>query len=98
MASIINKKTLENLAELTRIKIESGREEKLLKDLGNILGYFEELKESDTKNVEPVSGGTFFKNVFRDDNGQANRLAGELSIEQLPEHENGFLKIPPVFG
>ena len=51
---LINKKTLEYLAELSRIKIEGRKEEKLLKDLLEILNYFEELKESNTENIEPT--------------------------------------------
>ena len=77
---LINKKTLEYLAELSRIKIEGRKEEKLLKDLLEILNYFEELKESNTENIEPtrppefaqaksgaVTGGTNLENVFRED-------------------------------
>ncbi len=45
MASPIDKKTLEHLAELARIKLDGRQEEKLLHDLGKILDHFEELKE-----------------------------------------------------
>jgi len=78
---LINKKTLEYLAELSRIELEalmpeSGRGpdqsigKKLLKDLQKILDYFEELKEVNTENVngvKPVAGGMTKVNVFRED-------------------------------
>ncbi|MEK7163052.1 MAG: Asp-tRNA(Asn)/Glu-tRNA(Gln) amidotransferase subunit GatC [Patescibacteria group bacterium] len=60
----IDKKTLEHLAELGRIEIGdkrqaiSDKEEKLLKDLQKILGHFEELKEVDTENINPVRSQT----------------------------------------
>jgi aspartyl-tRNA(Asn)/glutamyl-tRNA(Gln) amidotransferase subunit C len=105
MPTPINKKTLEYLAELGRIELGEKSEEKLLKDLQKILAYFEELREVDTENIEPMAGGTIEKNVFREDadlrgldadlRGQSQRESALLS--QFPEEENGFLKIPPVF-
>lgn len=109
---LINKKTLEYLAELSRIKIEGRKEEKLLKDLREILNYFEELKESNTENIEPtrppefaqaksgaVTGGTNLENVFREDDKRNEKLEirNEKLIDAFPEKEKGFLKIPPVF-
>jgi len=75
MPTPINKKTLEYLAELSRIELEKESEEKLLKDLQKILAYFEELREVDTENIEPMAGGTLVlsevegieKNFFRED-------------------------------
>lgn len=106
----ITKKTLEYLAELGRIELEEKSEEKLLKDLREILAYFEELKNVDTENVEPMAGGTIEKNVFRQDEELTetqNSLLRSKSpegqpktqnpTEAFPQEENGFLKIPPVF-
>ncbi len=113
MRNSINKKTLEYLAELSRIELElevptpeGGRGpdrrigEKLLKDLQKILEYFDELKEVDTENIEPLAGGTIGKNVFRKDEAenQKPKIKSQKLKEQFPEEENGFLKVPPVFG
>ncbi len=97
MASPINKKTLKHLTELTRIELNTREEEKILKDLQKIVGYFKELQELDTRGVEPMSGGTSLKNVFRDDaeGENSNRGAGR---ESFPEEQGGFLKIPAVFS
>jgi len=104
---LIDKKILEYLAELSRIEISdkqkatSKKEEKLLSDLQNILGYFGELKEINTKGVEPLAGGTIKMNVFRED--RSSRISTNLDtnrtniINQFPEEENGYLKVPPVF-
>lgn len=108
---LINKKTLEYLAELGRIELEAptpkrGRGpdrnvgNKLLKDLQKILGHFEELKEVDTENIEPMAGGTIEKNVFREDEqATSDKRQGkrENLVEAFPEKENGFLKVPAVF-
>lgn len=94
---MLTKKDLEHLGELARIEIPSRDEKKLLQDLEKILAYFEELKEVDTASVEPVSGGTFSKNVFRTDELGENRLLAEKAVVQFPEKDKGFLKVPPVF-
>ena len=96
MASPIDKHSLEHLAKLARIELDPAKEEKLLKDLQEILGYIEELKEIDTATIEPMIGGTDFKNIFRDDNGSVNTNQG-AGVEAFPESKNGFLKIPKVF-
>lgn len=97
MASLINKQTLEHLAKLARIDLDPKEEEKLLRDLGNILEHFKELQELDTTNVAPMTGGTDLKNIFRADDERENTNRG-AGTDAFPEKENGFLKIPPVFG
>ena len=95
---LINKKTLEHLAALSRIELDGKNEEKLLKDLQKILEYFDELKEVDTENIEPMTGGTSQKNVFRDDEESGNeKVKNENLTGQFPDKQNGYLKVPPVF-
>ena len=92
----IDKKTLEYLANLSRIKLEKKEEERFLKDLWEILNYFELLKEVGTENIEPLSGGTITENVFREfekeEKGEKEKLK-----EQFFEKKDNYLKIPPVF-
>ena len=103
--SEINKKTLEHLAELARIELKEGEEQKLQKDLGAILDYFEELKSVDTENITPMTGGTELKSVVREDElasgvrRQASGIEDDTGKgpEQFPETKNGYLKVPPVF-
>ncbi len=90
-----DKKTLEYLAELGRIKLAESEKSKLLKDLQEILNHFQELEKLDTTNIEPMSGGTFEQNIFRED--EIKEEQKEKPIEAFPKKENNFLKIPPVF-
>jgi aspartyl-tRNA(Asn)/glutamyl-tRNA(Gln) amidotransferase subunit C len=93
---MLTKKDLEKLAGLARMDLKPKEEEKLLKDLGKILDYFEELKEVNTENVEPLTGGTESQNVLRDD--ELNLILDKgPAIEAFPENSGGFLKVPPVF-
>lgn len=100
----INKQTLKYLAELGRIELKEKSEDKLLKDIQVIFDYFEELKEADTEGIEPmaclpvgIAGGTIEKNIFREDkiNGEQQDISDKL-IDQFPEKEGEFLKVPPV--
>lgn len=104
MSSAITKHELEHLAKLARIELDPGEEEKLIKDLGNILDHFKELQALDTSAVVPMTGGTDMRNAFREDgmadgeenSGPENTNRG-AGVEAFPESKDGFLKIPPVF-
>lgn len=100
MASAITKHELEHLAKLARIELDPNEEEKLLKDLGNILEHFKELQALDTSAVAPMTGGTDLHNRFREDgeeNGGPESTHRGAGVEAFPESKDGFLKIPPVF-
>ncbi len=95
MASGITKETIRHLAKLARLELAAEEEERFLGDIQKILAHFDELQKLDTSSAPPMTGGTRLTNVFREDvAGETNRGAG---VEQFPESENGFLKIPPVF-
>jgi aspartyl-tRNA(Asn)/glutamyl-tRNA(Gln) amidotransferase subunit C len=101
--SEINEKSLEHLLSLARIEEKDAkRRGKLLKDLSKILDYFNELKEVNTEDITPLSGGTFLSDVFRQDDDkyrtkEEHEEQREKSVEQFPRKENKYLKIPPVF-
>ena len=95
--NLINKSTIEKLAELARIELSKKEEESLQKDLGKILAHFEELKEVKADNVRPIVGGYFLKNVLRlDDDDEC--LSADIAVAEFPEKEKLFLRVPPVFS
>lgn len=93
---MLSKKALEHLAELARIELKEGEEQKLQKDLGAILDYFQELKGVDTENITPMTGGTELKSVVREDVVGTTDDTGK-GVEQFPDKKDGFLRVPPVF-
>lgn len=100
----IDEHLLKHLFSLSKIEEEKDplRREKLLKDLGKILDYFNELQEVETEDVEPMTGGTFLTNVFREDGKKLLSLAEkelqkEKIVEEFPSRENKYLKTPPIF-
>lgn len=97
----INEETLEYLAKLSRMDLEGGEKQKLAGDLEEILTHFEELNEVDTTNVEPMTGGTAQRNIFREDADDTRKEMNGSSqdiIDAFPEKARGYLKVPAVFG
>ena len=99
----IDEYTLERLYKLSRIDAgtDSAREKKILKDLSQILNHFNELQEVDTSTVEPLAGGADVHSVYHTDEPvydvDAHKRERELILSQFPEHERGYLKVPPIF-
>lgn len=83
-------------AKLARIKLTSAEEEKLGKDLGDILEHVKQLQEVDTTEVSPMAGGTELRNVFREDEPRESKL-DQTGVEQFPEKKDDYLKVPKVF-
>lgn len=96
MSSEITKKELEHLAELAHVELSEKEKSKLIKDLGKILEYFEELREVKTDGVDLTATGGVLKNAFREDKSRENTNIG-MGPELFPENKDGFLVIPPVF-
>ncbi len=60
------------------------------------MDYFKELQGVDTSNVEPMTGGTELKTVVREDVAGGTNDTGK-GLEQFPDKQDGYLKVPPVF-
>ena len=101
---MISKNEIKKLAELARIHLSEKEEKELAKDLENILGYMEKLKEVDVSGVPEMTHAVDVRNVFREDAGPADSPSGSqagkndaLLTEQFPEEERGYLKVKGVF-
>lgn len=83
-------------AKLARIKLTAEEEKRFSKDLGEILDHFKQLQELDTSEVQPMTGGTELRNIFREDEPRESRL-DRTGVEQFLEAKSDFLKAPKVF-
>ena len=96
MASPINKKILKHAAELARIELNAREEDRLLKDILNILAYFKELQELNTTGTETTGIPKGQNQSLRADNASEGTDRG-AGVESFPETNDGFLKVPAVF-
>lgn len=102
---MLSENELKHLYELARIRMPSDQKtkDKILSDLSGIIDYFNKLNEVDTSKTEPLAGGTFLQNIFRNDgekttDDKMRKEQRESGVAQFSKKENNYLKIPPVFG
>ncbi len=85
-----------HIARLARLDLSEEELPVISKDLSKILSYVEQLNELDTKDVPPTSGVLEMKNVWREDMVSENEDLKEEIIEQAPDREERYFKVPKV--
>lgn len=92
--------TVTRIAALARIAITPAEAERLAPELGNILGWIEQLGEVDTSAVEPMTAVIPNTLRLRDDMVDADPLTGggirEAVLANAPQAEHGFFTVPKV--
>jgi aspartyl-tRNA(Asn)/glutamyl-tRNA(Gln) amidotransferase subunit C len=94
--SKLDKDTIKNLTQLSRIGCSEEEQAAILTDLERILSYIETLQEIDTKDVAPCNQVLASKaNVMRED------VVGQTTPRQVflanaPDHVGGLVRVPPV--
>ena len=91
----IDIKQIEQVANLSRIKLTDNEKNVFREQLTDILGYIEKLNELDTEDVQPMAYATSIKNVFREDQ-QESSFPRQKILELSPSSVNGFFKVPKV--
>lgn len=96
---MITKKQVEHIAKLARLKLSGQEIEKFQKDFSGILEYFEILEKANVSLVEPMTHSVIIKNATRNDDAKKERpeIIVKL-VENAPEHEKGYIKVPEVFS
>ena len=92
----IDNSTVRKVAQLARIDIQDKvDEEKLIKELNNILGWVDELKKIDTKNVEPMLSVFNESMPQRKDKPSKDFTVDEI-LKNAPEKNSNFFIVPKV--
>ena len=92
---MINKKDVEHVAKLARIKLTDEETVKFTKQLGDIIKYVDQLNEVDTRGVEPMAHPYPLVNVVRKDIVNYKITKEEL-LKNAPDKEDSFLKVPKI--
>ncbi|OGF62212.1 hypothetical protein A2926_00150 [Candidatus Giovannonibacteria bacterium RIFCSPLOWO2_01_FULL_44_40] len=92
----IHKEEIEHLKDLARVEFGEKETEKLAKDLGEILGYAEQLKEVDVSNVLEMTHSVDLKNVFRKDEERGGLTHASNLANAFPEKEKNYLKVKSI--
>ncbi len=95
---MISKEEIEHLKDLARAEFSEKETERLARDLEDILGYIDTLKEADISNISEMTHSVDIKNIFRKDEAKfsfGSSIAEEL-IEAFPEKEGDYLKVKSI--
>ncbi|MEK6288546.1 MAG: Asp-tRNA(Asn)/Glu-tRNA(Gln) amidotransferase subunit GatC [Acidobacteriota bacterium] len=97
----ITKTDVEKIAELARLELTPEETDLFTEQLSSIIGYVEKLNELDTTDVPPMShcspGGGDTEYAKRDDEVRPS-LGQRLAVENAPDAEAGYFKVPRVIG
>ncbi len=85
-----------HLAQLSSLELNETEIDGLQTDIGNILGYVEQLSKLDTNGVEPTYQVTGLNNVWREDTVINYGVTREELLARAPESDQNQVKVPKV--
>ena len=85
-----------HLAQLSNLQLVDEEIDTLQHNIGDILGYVEQLSELDTAGVEPTYQVTGLENVWRSDVVEQSDVTREALLALAPEQANDHVKVPKV--
>ncbi len=96
---LINKKTIDYLSELSRIKITEAEKPKLEADLNAILNYVKQLQEVDTSSINLDEELLKIKTIKESGHLNKENLTFENDdlIDGFYQRKDKWLEIPPIF-
>ena len=97
----ITRVEVEKIADLARLELTAQETDLFTEQLGAIIGYVEKLNELDMTDVPPMShcvpAGGDSEYARRDDKVRPS-LGQKLAVENAPDSEAGYFKVPRVIG
>lgn len=94
---VIDKKVLEYMSHLSKLKIDDDKQEEMIESLEKILGYVSSLEECDTENTEITYNILGLENVMRDD-VVTSSFDREDILKNAPSKEAGCFIVPNVLS
>ena len=91
----MDKKTVTTISYLSRLKIDDEKEEKIVKDLDNIIEFVDQLDDLDTSNIEPLTNPLEKTAKTRTDKVTAKNLKDEL-LDIAPSSNEDYFLVPRV--
>jgi len=91
----INLELVDHIARLSRIELTDRERDLFSRQLTRILEYVDKLKELDTTDVEPITGGLELANVYRKDE-LAESLPRRDVLANAPGGDGEFFRVPRV--
>lgn len=83
------------VAELARLRLTEAEQEKLGRQLDQILEHIEQLKQVDVSGVEPTAHAFPLVNVTREDETRPS-MPHEDALRNAPNKANGLFMVPKI--
>jgi len=93
----LTRSDVEHVAHLARLGLAEEELERLEGQLNHILDQYAILARLDTDAIAPTAQTIELMNILRDD-VIAPSLPVEAVLANAPEHDGGFLVVPPILG
>lgn len=96
--SIMKKSDVQHLATLARLDLTDEELEKYAKELTDILGYVDQLKDVETDESGRIESAGV-RNVFRED-GEPHEtgIYTDDLLKSAPNTQDGFVKVKPILN
>jgi aspartyl-tRNA(Asn)/glutamyl-tRNA(Gln) amidotransferase subunit C len=94
---MVDKKTVEYVAQLARIDILESQKQYLAEQLSSIIEYIDNLKELDVSGIEPLRELHTTHNIFRNDTSLPSACREKI-LQNAPVREEDYFKIPKVIA
>lgn len=91
----VNDNLVNNLANLARLQFNEVEKEMIKKDLEQMIGFVDKLKELDTTGVEPLLHMSDVVNVLREDKIQGSS-SREEALKNAPDSDGSYFRVPKV--
>jgi len=91
----LSQEEVEHIALLARLKLTDEERERMTTQLNDIIGFFGQLGELDTTDVEPTSHVIPMSNVLREDKVRPS-LPVEDVLENAPDRAGDTFRVPRV--
>ena len=92
---LIDKDTIECMAEIAHVYLSEDEKDQMAKDLSNLLENFNNLNQVDTNDVIPKAHPITDRNFFREDI-VVESLPIEEVLKNAPDKEGRFFKVPRI--
>lgn len=91
----VTKDEVAYIANLARLKLNQDEQERLARDMNQILEYMELLNEVDTTHIKPLEHVSEITASFRTDRVE-KPLDHELALKNAPDADSDYFRVPKV--
>ena len=93
----LSREDVEKVSLLARLRLSDEELDQMTAQLGQIVGYVEQLAELDTEDVEPMAHAMEVANVFAEDFSRPSLDRNQI-LANAPKRDEECYRVPAVLG